>query len=159
MNEELNNQASPSASSGFSGLLIAVSLLAILYFVGNWIHDSFFAENSKTRGSGATHQEDYSNPWWSGTDYKQVCTVHTAPEDTYCNIMAVTVQNERITTLVLPDSLGRNSESVFISTNDCGKSDYEPGGSELESSLAGKGKRYCYMQELGGGREWQVNEL
>ncbi|MDH2389088.1 hypothetical protein QCN29_09845 [Streptomyces sp. HNM0663] len=158
MNEEFNDQATPAASSGFSGLLIAVTLLAILYFVGNWIHDSFFAENSKTRG-GDAGQVAHLKPWWNGTAYQQVCSVHTAPEDTYCNIMAVTVQDERIATLVLPDSLGRNSESVFISANDCGKSDYEPGSSELEGALAGKGKRYCYIQELGGGREWQVNEL
>lgn len=128
---EHSSNNSGSAFGGIIGLVIIIAL-------GWWAYNTFF---------GA----DTSKPWWDGTAYQRVCAVHVAPDDAYCDLMAVTVQDERITTLVLPDSLGRNGESVVISTNDCDKATTEGG-------LAGKDKRYCVIGEIGGGREWQVSE-
>lgn len=114
-----------SASS--SGVIGLIMLLA----AGWWIDNNWVVDNKK--------------PWWNGTAYRRVCEVHN-PNTTGCSILPVTVEDGRITTLGLS-----NGKSAIISTNDCGRSDFDGG-------LAGKDKRYCVIGEIAGGREWQVNE-
>lgn len=105
--------------------------LIILALIGWWAYSTFF--------------KDYSKTWWSGTSVQNVCVVHN-PNDSSCFNASVTAENGRVTSLSLP-----NGGTAIISTNDCDKSD-------IDGGLAGKGKRYCVIGEIAGGREWQVSE-
>jgi hypothetical protein len=105
--------------------------LIVLALIGWWIYTNVLVDNKK--------------PWWNGVAYQRVCEVHN-PNSTGCSSLPVTVDDGRITTLSLPDG-----KSAIISTNDCDKSD-------IDGGLAGKGKRYCVIGEISGGREWQVSE-
>lgn len=113
------------------GIVGGIIGLIVVIAVGLWAYNSFFGK-------------DYSKPWWNGTAYQNVCVVHN-PENDTCGSIAVTVEDDRITTLSTPDGV------ALIATMDCGRA-------ETDGGLAGEGKRYCVIGDVGGKREWQVSQ-
>lgn len=106
--------------------------LAVLLIIGILGYNHFF-------------KKDYSKPWWTGAQTRNICVVNN-PGNRACGSTLVTAEDGRITKIDFSDG-----SSASISISDCGKA-------ETEYGLAGKDKRYCVVEELGGGRKWQINE-